>query len=74
MTDFITAAVCWPHGFNDFSVILSIPSLLIALTDWFLTLTLNYVTFFATNCTILYYKLVFTICWSNLTNKPKPFE
>lgn len=55
MTDFITAAVHWPHGFNDFSVILSIPSLLIALTDWFLTLTLNYVTFF---CSKLHYTVL----------------
>lgn len=46
MADFITAAVQWPHGFNDFSIMLSIPFLLIALDDWFLALILNYGTFF----------------------------
>lgn len=71
MADFITAAVQWPHGFNDFSIMLSIPFLLIALDDWFLALILNYGTFFffsTANCIMLYYEPVFTI-WPNHSNK-----
>jgi len=55
MTDFITAAVRWSHGFNDFCVMLSIPSLLIALGDWVLALILNYATFF---CSKLHYTVL----------------
>lgn len=43
------------HGFNDFSIILSIPSLLTALSDWFLALVLNYTTFF---CSKLHYTVL----------------
>lgn len=69
-----TAAVQWPDGFNDFSIISSIPFLLIVLGDWLLALILNYVHFSAVNCIYTVLEPCIYHLLAQLLKQPKSFE